>query len=443
MKLFMIAAPASGSGKTMITCGMLKLLKEKGVAAFKCGPDYIDPMFHRKVLGVDSENLDTYLQTPEQIAAILSGHEEAYGLIEGVMGLYDGLGGIKEEGSSYHLAKMFHIPILLVLDARGMGRTMISILKGICAEDRMHLISGIILNRTSKSFYELMKPLIEEEVGIPVCGYLPVLPNLKIESRHLGLQLPDEIQLLQLQLDRLAEEMRDRINFLPYAKEPVLGKIIATKNRTGGKPLTLAVARDEAFCFYYKQNLKELEQRNIKPVEFSPLHDSSLPKCDGLLLGGGYPELYAKALSENRAMCDSIQSAIEHGLPSMAECGGFMYLHRFLRDMDGTEYPMVGAIDGTVFNTGKLCRFGYVEIVDRNNRFGTVKGHEFHYYDSTNNGEDAVAKKPVGKRTWPCMHIAENHIWGFPHLYYPSCPELVDYFVEQMEQYHEKFVSLF
>jgi len=214
-------------------------------------------------------------------------------------------------------------------------------------------------------------------------------------------------------------------------------------NTCEGPGLTLAVARDEAFCFYYEENLRALAGSGIAIKEFSPLHDDAIPEdADGLLFGGGYPELYAAELASNKSMLDSVSAAIRGGMPSIAECGGFMYLMDSIKDKEGHEYAGAGVISGETFYTGRLSRFGYIELAGT--KEGTLlsgisaKGHEFHYFDSSSNGSDAVAVKPGSGRSWECMHAGTDHIWGYPHLWYPSCPELVRRFKGAMESYRKK-----
>lgn len=206
----------------------------------------------------------------------------------------------------------------------------------------------------------------------------------------------------------------------------------------------LGVARDEAFCFYYEENLKALKKAGAELV-FSPLHDAALPDgIDGLLLGGGYPELYADKLEENAAMRQSVRNAIENGMPSVAECGGFMYLHETLTDDTGKAYAMCGVISGKCFYTGKLVRFGYISIEEKNPCFlqadTMIKGHEFHYYDSDHNGQDCTARKPVTGRAWDCIHETKSSFWGFPHLYYASNPEFVFNFISAAGEFHDRMV---
>lgn len=469
----MIAAPKSGSGKTLLTCALLGALKQRNrkVISFKCGPDYIDPMFHRTVLGVPAENLDTWFSgeegTRQQFCEAAAGSDIA--VLEGVMGLFDGLGGLREEGSAYHLAKATKTPVLLAADVRGMGGvSMAAMLKGFLEYDREHLVRGIFLNRISEGFFQTVRPYLEAELKVPVVGFFPNRADLRIESRHLGLQLPEEIAGLKEQLSAAAAQLEltenvEKILEIAREAEPLYSKepgeptaesLDREKERvktTGTQPaivrngmkhetpLTLAVARDEAFCFYYAANLRLLEKLGVAIRTFSPLHDPQLPEnIDGLLLGGGYPELYARQLSENESMRASIREAIESGLPSLAECGGFLYLHAALSDPEGKAWPMAGVLPASAKNTGKPVRFGYAEIREKTPVFlpagKAVKAHEFHYYDSTDNGSACTAVKPTTGRSWDCMHAAANHFWGFAHLYYPSAPEFARYFVGKMNE---------
>ncbi len=462
----MIAAPKSGSGKTTITCAILQTLKDMGkqVVSYKCGPDYIDPMFHQRVIGIPSKNLDTFFTGENDTRKLLLKNRtgEEIAVIEGVMGLYDGLGGVREEGSSYHLAKVTKTPIILVVDAKGMGRSVIPLIAGFLAYDTEHLIRGVILNRMSKSYYEIIKPLIEAELQIRVLGYLAERQQLQIQSRHLGLHLPGEIKEIQRQLEVAAEELQKSVSIetiiqIAASAETIeIEKITETTEKITStelitKPL-IAVARDEAFCFYYEDNLLLLKEYGADIAYFSPLHDKELPEgSSGLLLGGGYPELYAKELEENTAMRKEIKAAVESGMPVVAECGGFLYLHTAIRDRDGHPYQMAGVLPAACQDTKKLVRFGYIELEEKENHFlevGTrIKGHEFHYFDSEKNGEDCMAVKPITGRTYPCVIEKENVWMGFPHLYYPSNPSFADHFVKKAEQYlggkYGEFLSFF
>lgn len=451
----LIAATKSGSGKTTITCALLQALKERGIRtrAFKCGPDYIDPMFHKQIIGVPSRNLDTFFSGPEQIRELYQMNSKEtddraeISVIEGVMGLYDGLGGIREEGSAYHLAEVLDIPIVLVLDAHGMGRSMIPLLFGFLKYDKSHLIRGVILNRTTPMFLQTIAPLIEQELKLPVLGCFPKTQKLVMPGRHLGLVMPDEIDDIRRQLHEAAVQLEKTVDIdriLAIADEA--GNIDDFSRKTAGKPcadLRLAVAQDEAFCFYYEDNLRMLRENGVTIVCFSPIHDEALPQnIDGILLGGGYPELHARALAANEKMRKAIRDSITAGMPSVAECGGFMYLHDTLVDKNGASFHMAGVLPAECKDTGKLVRFGYVEIEEKEASWlpaGTnIRGHEFHYYDSSDNGMDCVAQKPVTGRNWTCIHSTPEHWWGYPHLYYPSNPEFVYHFVAQMRKWKQE-----
>lgn len=455
---FMIAAPKSGSGKTMITCALLQLLKDSGknVSSYKCGPDYIDPMFHKKVLGVPSKNLDTFF-TDEKTTVQLFLDKRAGGdfaVLEGVMGLYDGLGGIYEQGSSYHLAKVTQTPIILVVDAKGMGKSVLALIAGFLQYDTQHLIKGVLLNRMSKGYYDIVKPLIEKELSVKVVGYFPEQKDIRLESRHLGLVMPDELADIKEQLDELAERLKKTIDLdmlLDIAVEAE--EITKTTNteqmqiQNQNNTVNIAVAMDEAFCFYYEDNLRLLEKCGAKLQYFSPLHDTSLPKdCDAMLLGGGYPELYAKELSENLSMRNSIKTAFKTGLPTVAECGGFMYLHTYIHniceeDADAQNYVfgMTGALDSECHFKGKLVRFGYIELEEKHSNFlptdEKIRAHEFHYYDSTDNGADCIATRPATGRDYDCVISHDNYWLGFPHLYYPSNPHFAESLVRKAYEY--------
>lgn len=457
----MIAAPKSGSGKTMITCALLQLLKDSGknVLSYKCGPDYIDPMFHKKVLGVPSKNLDTFF-TDEKTTVQLFLDKRVDGdfaVLEGVMGLYDGLGGIYEQGSSYHLAKVTQTPIILVVDAKGMGKSVLALIAGFLQYDTHHLIKGVLLNRMSKGYYDIIKPLIEKELSVKVVGYFPEQKDIGLSSRHLGLVMPDELSDIKKQLNETADRLKKTIDmdlFMDIAaevdeigdsgsadkdKRQTLKNAELMRPQDQNNTVNIAVAMDEAFCFYYEDNLRMLEKCGAKLQYFSPLHDASLPEdCDAMLLGGGYPELYAKELSKNVSMLNAIKKAFRAGMPTVAECGGFMYLHTYIHNQN-CVFDMARALDGECHFKGKLVRFGYIELEEKHSNFlppdEKIRAHEFHYYDSTDNGADCIATKPATGRNYDCVISHDNYWLGFPHLYYPSNPHFAESLVRKAYEY--------
>ena len=472
IKRVMIAAPGSGSGKTGVTIALLSSLKKqkKKTVSFKCGPDYIDPLFHRSVLGIGSFNLDTFFTGEEKTKELFESNSEGYeyAVIEGVMGLYDGLGGIKEEGSSYHLAKTLQAPVILVVDGKGMGKSLAALIKGYQDYDVHHLIKGVILNRVSSSFFEIIKPVIERENHVKVLGYLPERKDVSVSSRHLGLVTPDGISDLGEVIGKLTQEFEAGISaedlqkifddseksgpeeITEELKEEEGKKREITESRnftaTEGKKETkngkcvIAVARDEAFCFLYEENIRELEKCGAKIQYFSPLRDGNIPEdADALLLPGGYPELYLKELSSNETMLESVRDAYKNNMPVVAECGGFMYLHRSITDMEGKEFQMAGVIDSVCRYTGRSVRFGYIEVREKKESFlppgECIKGHEFHYYDSVGNGDSCIACKPVTGKEYECIFSNERCFLGYAHLYYPSNREFARNYVKKACEY--------
>lgn len=457
----LIGATGSGSGKTTITCALLEILKRQGkkVQAFKCGPDYIDPMFHRTVLGIPSKNLDTFF-TGEKMTAELfmeSVENADISVMEGVMGLYDGLGGIRKEGSAYDLATVTDTPVILIVDAHGMGRSILPLIAGFLSYDTNHLIRGIILNRTSGAFFETIRPEIERSFPIAVLGYFPNQKDILLESRHLGLKRPEEVEKMAEMLAKTADMLEktvdiDRLFAIAEAASELSDDNTLENGSSGDQKVALretekkpmiAVSRDEAFCFYYEDNLKALQGAGAEIVFFSPLHDNGVPKeADGLLLLGGYPELYAKELSENKPMLADIRKKAKSAMPIVAECGGFMYLHRTMEDMEHRIYEMAGVVPGECFYTGKLVRFGYIELEEKKANFlpknVNIKGHEFHYFDSTANGDECVALKPVSEKKYDCIFDEKSCFVGFPHLYYPSAPQFAENFVKKAKNYADR-----
>ena len=503
----MLAAPASGGGKTTVTCGLLQALLNRGVspAAFKCGPDYIDPMFHKYVLGVDGGNLDSFFLGEHEIRRqlVLGSGQQDMAVIEGVMGYFDGVAGTSTWASSYDVARITETPVILIVDCKGSSLSVAAVVQGFLqyekdlaaaagkAEERENTgelsegrqeeilgeisgeisekisgsrIKGVLLNRISPVMAERLKPEIEK-LGVTVVGYIPECPEMKLESRHLGLVKPEELDMLRSQLDMLAEQMKNTVNIDKICSiaqsapdiemadegleeidggqlkesEGTLKKRVKRSEerkkecRSSQPLLRIGVARDSAFCFYYQENLLLLESMGVETVMFSPISDTGLPpNLDGMILGGGYPELHAAELASNTSMRESIKTAIEAGMPYLAECGGFLYLHRELESSDGVHYPMVGVIDGNGYRTKRLSRFGYITLTPKAEEHclsNEIKGHEFHYWDSTENGAAFNAQKPATGRSWTCGFAGPALYAAFPHLYFAGRPQLAERFV--------------
>lgn len=431
----LIAGTNSGCGKTTFVSGLLTALKrrEKDLRAFKCGPDYIDPMFHASALGVPCRNLDLQFFDENTMRFSLAKNGGSLSVIEGVMGYYDGV-GMTTRASSYAVAMASDTPAVLVVDARGAAHSVLAVIGGFLNLHPKSHIRGVILNRCSAMLYPRMKQAIADQFGGAVLplGYLPVMKDCTLESRHLGLITAQEMTDLQEKLEALADQIEKSVDI------PALCALAASAPELSwepvalpeeGLPLRIAVARDNAFCFYYEDNLDLLRSLGAELVPFSPIADAALPEnIRGLYLGGGYPELYAESLSENQSMKDSIRQALEAGLPCIAECGGFLYLQK---ELEGR--PMVGFLPGTGHNTGKLSRFGYVTLTAQKDNLLCAAGeqipaHEFHYYDTTCNGEDFLAQKADG-RAWRCGIATETLYAGFPHFHFYAHPQMAARFL--------------
>ena len=430
---FLLAAPRSGSGKTTMTCALLMALKRRGCApcAFKSGPDYIDPMFHRAVLGVESRNLDLFFSAPETVRTLYAKGAAGHGaaVCEGAMGFYDGLGGVSDRASAWHLADTLGLPVLLVVEPKGQSLTLAAELKGLDSFRTPSHIAGILLNNCTARMHALLAPMLEEETGLPVLGFLPKLPEAVIGSRHLGLYTAAEVENLQQKLALLADAAEEHIDWPRLLalceKEP---PALPVQPETPPARVRIAVAQDEAFCFTYAETLEAFRDAGAEVVFFSPLRDTALPEnIGGLYLPGGYPELHARELSENTSLLREIKQKIESGLPTAAECGGFLYLGQSLTDAEGQSWPMAGVLPGEAKDAGRLVRFGYATLSADSDSMLFRAGesfpiHEFHHWDSTANGVALAAKKPVGGAEWRCGSVNEHFYAGFPHLYWAGTP---------------------
>lgn len=432
----LISAQSSGCGKTSIVCGLLQALSDRGlkVSSFKCGPDYIDPMFHSKVIGTVSGNLDPFFADDATLGSLFA--EGADGsdisVIEGAMGFYDGsdLGTTKD--SSCDASLKLDAPVVLIVDASGSSLSSLAVLKGFL-EFEANVIKGVIFNRMSSRVFQSVRRRAEE-MGVEVIGHVPRLPeDLVLESRHLGLVMPSEIDGIREKIRSLAEVLEETLD---------IDRLIAIADRAPDieyeppvlpefhEHVRIALADDEAFCFTYRENISLLQRFGAEVIPFSPLNDAELPDADAVLFPGGYPELFAERLSTNRGMIESVRRRIGEGMLCIAECGGFMYLHESMEGADGSMHPMCGMIKGESRNAGRLVRFGYVSLSPKGFD-GIVKGHEFHHWDSTDNGDDWVAVNKFGE-SYGCIHDHDGMIAGFPHLYYHSNPEFAVYLIRRI-----------
>lgn len=447
----MVAAPGSGCGKTTVAIGLLRALSRRGFApaAFKCGPDYIDPLFHRRALGVGGGNLDLWFSDEESARSLLLRGSEGcdMALLEGAMGYYDGVAGRGAEGSSWHVASATRTPALLVLDARGASLSLAALVAGFQSFRDPSLIEGAVLNGTSERAFERAARAIEEETGVSVVGWLPRDARFAFESRHLGLVAAGEVEGFEEKVELIAETVEETFDL-----ERIL-EIARSAPSLGGEPyrsgrvapeggVRLAVARDAAFSFLYEENLRMLEDMGARPVFFSPIEDGALPEgVDGLLLPGGYPELHGEKLEGNVSMRRSVREAVEGGLPTLAECGGFLYLQESLVDSEGVARRMVGALPGEGFRKETLGHFGYVELAPAGDTAflhpgESVRAHEFHWWGSSEEGSAMTARKPSGQ-SWPCMVATPTLLAGFPHVYYPAEPDVARRFVEATVAHEE------
>ncbi len=441
MKWIIIGGTHSGCGKTTVTCAVLQALCNRGmkVASFKCGPDYIDPMFHEKIIGTSAHNLDSFFCDDNTLKYLLAENSSNadISVIEGVMGFYDGVNG---RGSANSVSQITDTKAVAVIDCKGQSQSMGAVMKGFLTYQKNNII-GFIFNRLPEKLAPMARELCEE-LNTQYFGFMPT-SKITVESRHLGLVTADEIDDLKEKMQALSDLAEKHI---------LLDKIIEAsesesldftmpeiKKHSFKRPPVIAVARDKAFCFLYSDNVELLRKLGCEIRYFSPLSDGKIPEADGLILCGGYPELYAKQLSENKSMLSAIKAKINSGMPTIAECGGFMYLHDELENGDGNTYKMAGVIDGKTFKTERLQRFGYVTMTaERDNilckKSDSFPAHEFHYWDSTACGSDFTARKADG-REWKCIHGNENLYAGFPHLCLYSDIKTAESFVLKCAEY--------
>lgn len=456
-----IGAVSSGCGKTTIVTGLLAALRQQEVRvqSYKIGPDYIDPGYHRLASGRPAHNLDTWLVSGETMvnSFIDTASQSDFALIEGVMGLYDG--GNRGISSTAEIAKMLDAPVVLVIDCKSMGASAAAIALGFKLYDEKVRLAGVILNRIGSDNHQKMIEDALARLQIPVLGAVRRDEALVMPERHLGLTPVEENEAVRT-VDAMGEAMTRQINFaaimqvahgapllqkIPNERDAYLSHVIEGRKRSFpddfGK-IRIALARDEAFSFYYPESLATLERLGAKIVEFSPLKDRELPEADGLLLGGGFPEMFAEKLSGNREMLQSVQRAAEDGMPIFGECGGYMYLSEALTDFEGREYSMCGILPGRVQMNKRLQMVGYVEAeLQRDCCLGQagmkLKGHEFHF-----SSEIAGEADITGERAFQFTRMRNGAVYpggfvssrgnvtgSYLHIHFAGCPEAAVAFV--------------
>ena len=440
----LVAGTSSGSGKTTAACTLLSLLQRRGmqVKACKCGPDYIDPMFHKRVSGVPCTNLDPFFCDENLLKYLLCKNCRQITVIEGVMGYYDGTSREGTDNSTFTVADITDTPVILVVDGKASGASLLAALEGFLHFVPESHIKGVLFNRMTPMNYQSIRALMQKRFGgavIPI-GYIPPLPeDCLIPSRHLGLVTASEIKDIQERLEKTADlcESTIDIDAILAAEESSSELEFIPPDIKHFESINIAVARDEAFCFYYDSTLDLLEEMGAELTFFSPLKDEEIPAgSDGLMIGGGYPELYSGMLESNIHSKESVRKAVASGMPTIAECGGFQYLGESL---DG--HKMCGVLKHSSARTEHLVRFGYITLTScRNGLFGPAgtkfKAHEFHYWDSTDNGDAFTARKPSG-REWECAVMTDTLYAGYPHLFLPSNIPAAEAFYKKCLKYKE------
>lgn len=443
-KALLVAGVSSGCGKTAITLGLMKAFTRKGllVQGFKSGPDYIDPGLHRLATNMPSHNLDGWMLDQQEVTRIFQRYHEGCDLsvIEGAMGLFDGIGAQSEEGSTAQLAKILDLPVTLVVNARGMARSAAALVQGYARFDPDLRMEAVFFNMTGSTSHGILLTQALHGQGIQVRGSLPRLANLQLPARHLGLVTAEDLDRREERLTALADWVEESIDLdALYAALPEYTYPTISDRGVRIPEIRIAYARDRAFCFYYEENLRRLRQAGAELIPFSPLEDTNLPPAiQGLYLGGGYPELYAEELAGNETMRSKIRALCESGKPVYAECGGFMYLMRSLTTSSGQEYPMVGAFDLTCSMGSRQQALGYRDVVwsapSVLGQTGTkARGHEFHY--SRIQGEDTAASQVYqvsdrnGRTTASGGWRKGNCLGSYIHLHFGSNPDLATNFV--------------
>lgn len=455
-KRLVIAGTGSGVGKTTFTIGLMAALKTRGltVQGFKCGPDYIDPTYHTAVTGRPSRNLDSWMLDEDTVLEVLhrGSHDADISIIEGVMGFYDGKNPLSDHGSTAEISVLTKSPVLLIVNCASMARSAAAIVKGFQALSDQPNIVGVIANRVgSEGHYKIVKTAIEQECKIPVVGYMKRESDIEIPERHLGL-IPSiergELSPFFEKLGSLIEETIDLDKIVELADAPPIeAPFTSLFKKREGKKVKIAVAKDAAFNFYYVENLELLEAFGAELTYFSPLKGEVLPEgTNGLYLGGGFPEEFAAELAQQVSVKESIKNTILNGLPTLAECGGFMYLTESITTTDEEVYGMVGVIPGRVTMQRKLASLGYRTIIGEEGNYllpkgMEAKGHEFHYSTYTAHQDHPYAYETVGMRKANKEgFMGYNLVAGYTHFHFATCTGLIENWLRKCQSY-DRFVQ--
>ena len=433
MKAFMLAGVSSGIGKTTISMALMSAFAN--VSPFKVGPDYIDPGFHEFITGNKSYNLDLYMMGEQGVRYSFYRHHKEISIVEGVMGLYDGIDNSLDNNSSAHIARFLGIPVILVVDGIGKSTSIAAQILGYKMLDPRVNIAGVIINKvSSEKTYTIFKEAIEKYTSVKCLGFIEKNENLNISSRHLGLLQADEVEdlrdkllilknlvLKNIDLEAIEKIASEETRTMNVNKDEIEYPFYLSFLKDKHKRKIIAIARDKAFSFYYNDNIEFLEYMGFRMTYFSPIKDKKVPECDAIYLGGGYPENFAEELSNNKEMIESIRENYEQGKNILAECGGFMYLSHAIEQRDGNLFQMCGLVPCTVVMNNRLdiSRFGYISIRDKND-IEVAKGHEFHYSKLKAVLEDTRKFKAVKKdgRTWECIFNEKNLYAGYPHIHF-------------------------
>lgn len=453
MDRIMIAATHSGAGKTTITSGLMRALKDKGlkVQPYKVGPDYIDTSYHKQASGLDSHNIDEFILPKDEIRNIFAAYAKTsdISIIEGVMGVYDGYQSDSDYCSSASMAKILNCPVILVIDARAMAGSAAALVKGFVEFDKDLDIVGVILNNvSSENHYDILKKAIEKNVNVKVLGRIPKNSDISLPSRHLGLVMQSELDDSEQKLQTMADLVTTYLDLDEIIKISKAKSTWESKRaiKRSDKNLTLAIAFDKAFNFYYPDTLNILKLAGIKLEYFSPISDSELPECDGIYFGGGYPEVFARELSNNTKMRASIKEASNNNMPIYGECGGLMYLGDYLIDSDGNKFDMTGILSGYSKMSAKLQRFGYCQgklnestIIGEKGQI--VRGHEFHHSEFITDLEPVYSMEKemsdYSIKTWAGGYRYKNTFGTYLHTHFASDYNLIYKFCSALEEYSE------